>query len=434
MAERKDAELLFIGDVHLGRRPVGMDAALLEHGLTARELSPAVALTNVVDHALESPPRVVIFAGDLVDHDDDYFEASFLLEREVKRLVEAGIAVVAIAGNHDGNVLPKLIKQVEGVRLLGAGGTWERFEVPGSGRPIDLLGWSFPKRHFSNCPLDHGEFTTAKDSTRSGAKVIGVLHTDLDAGSSNYAPVSRSRLVDTNLDAWFLGHIHQPGDLDEAVPIGYLGSLVGLDPGEPGLRGAWRVSVAGDRVVAKQLSLEPVRFEYLEVPLTDKDCDDVESVHSRVMTVVREWVAASETLNLDTLQALIVRVNLTGELPDCSAPREYASGGGPRNLNAGELRVVIQKSRDETTLVIDLETLALEPTPLGYVAQRVLDLRAGNQLATASGAQAEINDLVAMGWDLDEEDYPVPSAKDMLERSARRVLSTLLAQREEVQS
>lgn len=34
-------QLPFVGDIYLGRRPVGLDAALAAAGLSGRELSPA---------------------------------------------------------------------------------------------------------------------------------------------------------------------------------------------------------------------------------------------------------------------------------------------------------------------------------------------------------------------------------------------------------
>ena len=431
MTERELGELLLIGDVHLGRRPVGMDEALAENGLSARDLSPTAALAKTVDYALANPPRAVVFAGDLVDHDDDLYEAYPVLEREVKRLGDAGIAVVAIAGNHDGQVLPKLIKHVEGVRLLGQNGVWERWEVPGPGRPIDLLAWSFPERHFSDCPLDHGDFQQAVEGTRADATVIGILHTDLNAGQSNYAPVSRSRLEDTDFAAWFLGHVHRPDELTGAQPIGYLGSLVGLDFGETGLHGAWRVGIRERLVRAQQLRLEPLRWERVEVALTDADSQDEASLLAKIKQVLQSRVEQDQTLNLESLLALIVRVSLTGELRQRDAVSALASRELVTTLMIGDLPIIIERVRDQTRESIDLEALARERSPLGFIAQQILDLQAASDSEVDRQTRDLIDEVRAGDWELDEERYPLPEARQLLERASRRVLNTLLRQRHE---
>ncbi len=427
-------ELLFIGDVHLGRRPVGIDEALSGLSLSPRELSPAAALRNTVDQAIANPPRAVVFAGDLVDQDDDRFEAYEVLEREVTRLAKAGIPVVAIAGNHDGVVLPRLIERVEGVRLLGANGVWERWEVPGDGRPIDLIGWSFPRRHFAQNPLDHGEFSKVFASVRSGATVIGVLHADLDAGSSNYAPVSRTRLEGTGLDAWFLGHVHKPHDLSGPRPIGYLGSLVGLDVGESGPRGAWRVNVTEAGVQSQQQRAEPIRWEYIDVELIERDCEDVEGVHLAIENRLREWTRSNDSLNEEFLRVLVARVRLTGELVDRKRPRELVAESQKRMLTftSDEVPIIVQRVRDDTHDVVDLKLLAEEHSPVGYIAQHILNLENGAGTEELERAKARIQVVVNGGWNVDDEDYPLPSSNELLQRAARRVLSTLLEQRREV--
>jgi len=428
-------ELLFIGDVHLGRRPVGLDDVLGELGISARELSPARALANAVDEALAHPPRAVVFAGDLVDQEDDRFEAYSVLEREVRRLAAAGIPVVAVAGNHDGLVLPRLIERVDGVQLLGRGGTWECWEVPGAGPAIDLIGWSFPARRYPGCPLDHGDLAQARAAHRSGATLIGVLHTQLDGGESGYAPVPRARLAETGFDAWFLGHVHRPDRFQGRAPIGYLGSLVGLDSNEPGVRGPWWVRVTDGGVQAEQFAAGPVRWEPIEVALTDADCVDAEAVHARVESALRERVAADATLGDEYLRALVVDVKLSGRLTDRAAPRELTARNWERMLTftADNLSIVVRRLRDETCEAVELEVLAEEPSPLGYTARQILNL--GNEHATRAlaGAQARIDEVLAGGWSVDDEVFPMPPKDVLLERAARRVLSTLLEQREKGQ-
>ncbi|MFZ4580969.1 MAG: metallophosphoesterase family protein [Myxococcota bacterium] len=138
--------LLFIGDIHLGRRPVGLDAPLVEAGLNARDLSAAAGWRLAVQHAIDQQVRAVLLAGDVVDHEKDRFEAYGQLERGVRDLRQAGIPVIAVAGNHDGLVLPRLVRAIEGVTLLGGNGAWTRHALEDDGPLVDVVGWSFPQR------------------------------------------------------------------------------------------------------------------------------------------------------------------------------------------------------------------------------------------------------------------------------------------------
>ena len=426
-------DLLFVGDVHLGRRPVGLDEVLAEFGVERRDLSPAAALANLVDEALARPPRAVIFAGDLVDQDEDRFEAYSILEREVRRLREAHIPVLAVAGNHDGIVLPQLIERVEGVQLIGAGGQWERVELAGPGQPVDLLGWSFPGRHFKTCPLDHESFEAAHASLRPEAAALGVVHGDLGASASSYAPIPHARLDGTTLAAWFLGHVHKPGELTAERPIGYLGSLTGLHANETGPRGPWRVRPEPSGVTAQQVHLAPVRWEAPVVALEEGDVLDIETLHRRIEASVLEQLSADSTLFDPRLKLIVARVELTGRLAQRDAVRELVAGHHAHDMvfRLEHAPVIVQSLRDLTRKAIDLEARAGEATAIGHVARCLLELRAGGGGEQLGEARRTIERFASADWNIDEEDHPLPSPEQLLERAAWSVLDVLLEQREE---
>ncbi len=260
--------LLFIGDIHLGRRPSRLPLELESFGLRADEFAPAAAWRACIDLAVASRVDAVVLAGDVVESLDDRFEAYGHLKAGISRLVAADIPIVAVAGNHDVQALPRLARQIPAFRLLGAGGEWESLAIEtGAGITVQLLGWSFPAVRVRQSPLESLHF-----SPKPGVATLGVMHCDLDAGSSEYAPVSRRSLEAIPVDAWLLGHVHKPCALEGDSPVGYLGSLVGLDPGEPGRHGPWLVEVEGaGRVRAKQLPLAPLRFERVELALDELD-------------------------------------------------------------------------------------------------------------------------------------------------------------------
>ena len=433
-ADPRPHDVLFVGDVHLGRRPVGLEPALARFGLTPAELSPAAALGRLVDHALEHPPRAVVFAGDLVDQEEDRFEALGILERQVRRLAEADTPVLAVAGNHDGLVLPRLVDLVPGASLVGKGGTWERIELPGPGPDVDLFGWSFPTSHVTGCPLDLGDYAAAAARARTGAFRLGVLHGDLDAGRSRYGPVPRARLVETGLDAWFLGHVHKPSDLSGEVPIGYLGSLTGLRATETGPRGPWRVGFDGGRAVARQHHLGPLRWESLTVTLDpDAGANDL-ALRAALRAELERRMGSDPTLTAHEL--VVARVELVGELPDRSGVRAFLEDRGHESLDlelAG-LRVVVQHVTDATRRPVDLAAHAKEPTPIGRLARQILDLRSGRADELIERAATEVRRVESGGWNLDPEENPLPSTASLLERAAWRLLDALLAQREGFES
>lgn len=432
--ERERGELLLVGDVHLGRRPSGLDEILADHGLNPRQLSPATALELVTRHACQHPPRAVIFAGDLVDQEDDCFEAYGDLERSVRTLREAGIPVMSVAGNHDAKVLPRLVERVEGVELLGPGATWELRELGGEGPPVDLLAWSFPASHHRASPLDSPGLGEALAGRRAGARLLAVLHGDLGASSSNYAPLSRQRLADLQLDGCFLGHVHQPGELaGEDRPLGYLGSLVGLDPAEVGARGPWRVEIpAAGPLRARQVALSPVRWERFQIPLEEEHARDEDAIHVRMESWLAGRLAADETLQHDHLRAVVVRVELTGRIQERRAVRSFVSGHEPRStvFRLRDQPVIVQRVYDQTRAAADIEALAGASTPLGHIARQLLELESGGGDELVERASQELEALGS--WQLqDEEQLVLPSPRELLKETLWRVLDTLLEQLEE---
>src|SRR5688572_25677095 len=88
--------LLAVGDVHLGRRPLG-----LPEGFIPERFSPRAAWKAAVEEALRRKVDAVALLGDVVDHERDFVEAYSPLAQGVRALVDAKIPVVAVVGNHD---------------------------------------------------------------------------------------------------------------------------------------------------------------------------------------------------------------------------------------------------------------------------------------------------------------------------------------------
>ena len=100
-------KLLLTGDLHLGRGPSGLPS-----GVDVTRYSATVIWGDIVDLAISEGVSAVLLSGDIVDRDNRFAEAYGPLERGVRKLTDAGIHTVAIAGNHDFDVLPALADRI----------------------------------------------------------------------------------------------------------------------------------------------------------------------------------------------------------------------------------------------------------------------------------------------------------------------------------
>lgn len=413
--------LLAIGDMHLGRPPTA-----IPEDLRARrdELGPETAWSRSVDEAIGRKVDAVLLAGDLVDHGRDFFVAYGQLKAGVEKLAEAGIRILAVAGNHDTQVLPRLAGEIEDLELLGAHGQWQSRQIDG----VTILGWSFPHPQVRHSPLE-----TLPETSRNGT-VIGLLHCDLDQAGSPHAPVARRELEAAQVDAWLLGHIHRPDDLDVDRPIGYLGSISALRASETGTRGPWLIQVEGKDIAADQLPLAPLRYESLEI-----DCstlDQAEELSARILAAARERLHPLAE-NGTSPSAVGLRITLTGHSPVAMALADVAAELGADGRSWDEQGIACFMHRIESTVLpkLDLKRLSRQSDPCGLLARRLLSLDSPEEeeyqrlirLARESMSPAirarEFSDL---GLEPDDE-----AIADWLRRAGRLALIRLVAQRGE---
>jgi len=354
--------LLCTGDVHLGRSP-----ARIPDTLPAQQFSTAATWRAFVDKAIELGVDAAVLTGDIVDENNRFYEAFSPLETGVRKLVGEGIEVLAVAGNHDYDVLPRLAELIPEVHLLGRGGRWEEIVIGRAGaQKIRFLGWSFPTRHFS------GDCLAGLTPPRDELPTIGLLHCDCNVPNSAYAPVSLDELRNKAVDAWILGHIHKPDQICAASPlVVYPGSPQGLDPGEPGPHGALLVTVEpGRRVTAELLPLAALRWESVEIPLeevVDRDALDAAIIDAlaRKHDEIRGELASARAVGCR--MRLRGRTPVHRQLPDllpaiCDDLRRELDG----------VEYFIEKVVDESRPDVNLEDLARSTDPAGLLASRLI--------------------------------------------------------------
>ncbi len=422
--------ILFVGDIHLGRRPSGLEDVLPVLGLEPRQLSTAAAWEVTVARAVQRDVRALVLAGDVVEGLRDRFEAYVHLHRGISELVKAGIPVFAVAGNHDVEALPLLAERIPEVTLVGRDGRWEIVEIPGRDDepPVDLLGWSFPSETVREDPTANAGFQEALASRRAGARLVGIVHGDLDAPGSRYAPLSRHRLAAAPVEGWFLGHIHKPGPLDGPRPIGYLGSLAALDPGETGVHGPWELHLDGG-LELHQIPLSPIRFENEDLPVEDLEGETEDALLASLGRTIRGRFAEDLETARDHLLLLAVRVTLKGHARNASAvdtlvrltPRDRIfPGDGPP--------IVVTRLTDRTLPPMDLEELARAPDPAGELAQTILALEGEPPPELIEAAEKLLAPWKDARWTGGEIPDP-PATRELLAAAARRALRAVLEHR-----
>ena len=441
-------KILCLGDLHLGRPPSRLPAAV-----DPEVASVAAVWRRAVDLALAEEVGLVLLSGDVVDRANRFFEGFGRLEEGTRRLTEAGIEVCAVAGNHDFDVLPRLVEALGGERfhLLGAGGRWQRWSWrgPGGEALLHVDGWSFPARDVREDPVAGYDGAPPEDD----APLLGLVHGDLGQPASTNAPLAKANLERAAPSAWLLGHVHKPElfELTGGRWALYPGSPQPLDPTEQGPHGAWLLELeAGSLGRPRQVPLATVRWEGLEVDLSG--VEDGEAAEGRIAGAVREAAGRLSEGGPSAPEWLLLRAVLTGrtgafrELPALARrleeddPLEVAAGDGRARLV--EVGVAARPAADLTMLaggdgppallaelLLALEPSSAEPADAGESASASLDPAIdGDLLARAEARVAEVHGARPYADFEDGISGAVPAAGHLAE-AARSLLDALLAQK-----
>lgn len=365
-------KLLLTGDLHLGR------ASTRTGDSDVRAHRTVGAWERMVDLALREGVRVVCLSGDIVDGENKYWEAVGPLEEGIERLGKAGVLTLAVSGNHDHDVFPRLARNLPGnvFRLLGEGGRWERTMIEDAeGKPaLAVDGWSFPSQYVREDPVAGYPFS------RPGAQpVLGMIHGDLDVAGSMYAPLSRDNLSRASVDAWLLGHIHVPSLSGDLPWVLYPGSPQAMDPGESGLHGPWILEVVDGRLGRpRQVLGSSVWYDQIDIDVSDwtDPEQDLRRVLGRFVAAIRERCGSSPDI-------VSVRPVLTGRSEFHTAIRErmellmetpegYSETGVQVRIDRWTDRVLPALETDAwsgtETVPGGLLALAKQPVPDGVLA------------------------------------------------------------------
>lgn len=261
-------KFLHAADLHL-------DSPL--HGLERYEGAPVEkiraatrrALENLVNLAIDEKVDFILLAGDLYDGDWRDFSTGLFLVRQLARLQEADIPVIALAGNHDAaNKMTKSLSLPKNAKFLSAKKP-ETFE-------LEDLGVAVHGQGFAN-PAVWEDLSHAYPAPRRGLFNIGLLHTcaTCSDGHERYAPCTVEGLRNKGYDYWALGHIHKRQILHPDPPIAFPGNLQGRHIREEGPKGCLLVTVTeGETPAIEFRPLDVVRWQRCVVTAANSDTPD----------------------------------------------------------------------------------------------------------------------------------------------------------------
>lgn len=358
------------------------------------------AWDRIIELAIQERVAAVCLSGDIADQDNKFWEAIGPLERGIRRLAEASIRTVAVAGNHDHDVLPRLADQFSSQQfmLLGRGGSWERLTIDEGGRPLlHIDGWSFPNQRVHVNPLD--SYNLERDL---GVPILGMVHGDLNQTNSPYAPLDLTRLRTLAPTSWLLGHIHAPRLLEGPSWVLYPGSPQALDPGEPGPHGVWITEVSDGTIgVPEPHPLSSVWYEQHTIELSGTE--DEGQVESHIYQSIRERAERIVAEAGPHLTHISMRLHLVGATPV-----------------AYRLAEVANRIREDLTLSVDTVSVAVETVAIESLPP--IDLAEHAKTHAAPGA------LARLLLELDQPEFSSEVA-DLLRR-ARDELGRIEAQRD----
>lgn len=230
-------------DLHLDSPFQALRAAVPPQIAETLRNATFIALERIVDLCLSEGVDFLLIAGDLYDEADRSIRAAVRVRDQCKRLVDAGVGVFVIHGNHDplsgwgarlgwpGRVHIFGGQHVEAAPVIRGGQEIARiYGISYRVRDVrDNLASRF--RRDADCPW-----------------AIGLLHANVggDPDHEAYAPCALDDLLGAGMDYWALGHVHTRQILHESGPaVVYPGNPQARHARESGPRGCYLVEVDG---------------------------------------------------------------------------------------------------------------------------------------------------------------------------------------------
>lgn len=252
--------------------------------------STFMALTNLVNHAIEKQVDFVLLAGDIYDSDDRSVKAQAFLKKEMERLNQAEIPVFICHGNHDYIENSGLhLKMPENVELFNQAveTKWLTTKV---GERVAISSFSYNSRWITKRMI--AEYPKKYESADFH---IGMLHgfsEGLETAHGHYAPFTVNELKNKGYDYWALGHIHTRQVLETQPPILYAGNTQGRSSKEMGIKGCELVNLTLSDASIETLETQVIQWETLEISLAN--LSKLDEVYREIQERIEEKTASQK--------------------------------------------------------------------------------------------------------------------------------------------
>ena len=255
------------------------------------------AFRNLVQCAIDASVAFVLIAGDLWDGDWPDSAPGLFFIQQATRLRKAGIPIFVVKGNHDAES-----KLTSSIRHWPENVTFFNHRKP---QTIALEKWNVAIHGQSYAQQQVTEDLSAGyPKAVRGAFNIGLLHTCLEDGSTDYAPDTIEKLTQRGYEYWALGHSHQRQNLSrDGVHIEFPGNLQGRSMRETGPKGCSLVTVGDNHSVSSEFeALDAVRWEQISVEIDDA------GLEGAVRTALQRAVAGADG------RLIAVRLEIVGSV------------------------------------------------------------------------------------------------------------------------
>lgn len=413
-------KLLLSADLHLGRK---------SSRVGERSSHTAIACWDrMVTYAIEQSVDAVLLAGDVVEQRNKRFESYGPLHAGISRLSAAGITTIAVSGNHDFDVLPQLVDSIgeDLFFLLGRNGWESRVFTLGDQR-LQVDGWCFPDKRVPINPLD--SYSTQDNDVDLH---LGMVHGDLDATNSKYAPLTAESLSKTKVAGWLLGHIHKPELRNTAQPWTlYPGSPQALDPGEAGIHGVWLLDSALDSE-PQLIPFSSICYSSFEIDITS--CDDDESIAGYVERELKQHGVEIADQFSSSLGIVSLRPTIIG---DCEQPLvvvQDLKNLTDYQINDGGVSIEVEKVHWDVRENLRVEDYAGQKNALAKAVSLLHELETGEYSAGTLKLLAEFGSrcsklsnhygsLIPVEEELSED-----AQREQLKRQLANMISTIREQ------
>lgn len=281
--------------------------------------STFVAFERLIQLCIENHPDFLLLSGDIYNEENHSIRAALILRDGCCKLEKEGIKVFIIHGNHD----PYLsrIQSITWPKNVTIFGT-EVTNVPFTAKDGTLLAQIYGISHATN--KESKNFALKFQRTEDTCLHIAMLHCTVGSTqhADRYAPCSTKDLIDTGMDYWALGHIHEYQEISQNPLIVYPGCTQGLHIHEQGEKGCILITAksegSGFSLHKKFYTLSPVLWYTLTIHLEDTEqpfpIDDTSNqlpldyIEDTFLTTLNNLIATFTP----GWQMLILRLSLTG--------------------------------------------------------------------------------------------------------------------------